>query len=360
MDAFDEVCPRCQGKGIEKPANSSVPATSKAPDVPVVPSVSIPGTTVVAGGGPGGIPPVIKFEDPNRRNPIPYLLGCIAYAGGYFLPWWQVRFLNKATISGQMNVEFLSVIGVACAAILMVADLIQRHKDNPLYPQLRLAISTACLAFAAGRLVNALFVSNLIQLSFGLPLMTIAAAMMVFLDFSQLDEDVKGANFGVVSVALVLVLGFAAYRGNEARKIMNIFVGIRSALGDNGTLDGAQGADESKLDVEVKINSVVQAQELRPVSDTWETRTPKPGKVFLICNVTVTFNGGTDSFPVTHLGMHLQASDKNIYNAIGLGPERQNVNELNARLLPGGSTTGDLVFEVASGAQPEKVTFSLN
>jgi hypothetical protein len=113
-------------------------------------------------------------------------------------------------------------------------------------------------------------------------------------------------------------------------------------------------------DVEIKVNSSRAATALMTsgLSHLEEPVAPAPGKTFLIVNVTVNFKG-RGALQVGESMLRLAASNKQFYMG-GLHKwldNPTNYTPLMADLAPGGSATGDVIYEVVPGLKVEKLEF---
>ena len=113
-------------------------------------------------------------------------------------------------------------------------------------------------------------------------------------------------------------------------------------------------------DVEIKVNGMREAAMLTTSGPAHleEAVAPAPGKTFLIVNVTVNFKG-SGSLQAAGPMLRLSASNKQFYMG-GLHKWLDNPTNytlLMADLAPGGSATGDVVYEVEPGLKVEKLEF---
>jgi hypothetical protein len=82
------------------------------------------------------------------------------------------------------------------------------------------------------------------------------------------------------------------------------------------------------------------------------------GKKGIVCNVTVSYKGTQGKIHVMPFQIQLTASNHQIYSHSGWMPFVGNYQKpLQGTLLPGGSTTGEVLFVVDVDAEPVEVKF---
>ncbi len=357
---FDRTCPRCQDKGLASPNQTqSLPSQPASPPVAVTPVPTPTGTTVLP---PSGVPltpgtpvtpaPPLRVIS-GEQSLIVFLVSVGLYCLGYFLPWASVSLFGmNVGGGGPMGLEFaVFLLALAVGGICLYE---RTPSDLPL-AQIRFALAAICLIFAAGQLLNFLFLSHIIQIGIGLPLMLLTGLGMTYLSFQKLPDTGKMTLVLPAVVALAVTLSISGYRGYQARQatdFSSIFSG--SGLGADGT---ANALPQPRQDVEVKINSTLPMTTLPVSGDFYSPPTADPGKTFIKCNVTVTFKGTTGTLNVNASSLRIHASNKQVYNSQLLMVPLQSHQDIQATLLPGGTTTGDVIFEVEAGAQIEKIEF---
>jgi len=266
-----------------------------------------------------------------------------------------ISFLGAGVgIGGQMGLEFLVFISAILAACTCWFEKYSASSDA--LSQLRTALTSTCLVFAAGEAVYIGFMTHIVQFGFGLPLMLIAACVMVYLDISKFPKASTSPVLPIATGALIFCMAFAGYKGYEVRKGVDT-----SALFPTNTgipMSGNNVPSRVRDDVELKLNSTTQIASLTPTTDFYKPVFPEAGKIFLVCNVTVTFKG-KDSLNVASNNFELNASNKQIYKSRTFFYEFQNFKEISATLLPEGTVTGNVLFEVDSNAQADKIDFVL-
>jgi hypothetical protein len=368
---FDNICPRCQDKGLASSNQTQplptqplptqpLPTQQSASPVPVAPPPTPAGTTVlpqtpmpmVPGTSvtPAPAPLVISGE----QSLVMFLVSVGLYCLGYFLPWASLSFFGMNVGSGgPMGFEF----AVFFLALAVGGICLYERTSSAYLPlaQIRFALAAICFIFAAGQLLQFLFLSHIVQVGIGLPLMFLAGLGMVYLSFQKLVEPGKMTLVLVAAIALIVTLSISGYKGYQARQATD----FSSLFGGSGP--GASGVDnlqpEPRQDVEVKINSTLPTTTLPVSGDFYSPPTAEPGKTYIKCNVTVTFKGTTGTLNVGASSLRIHASNKQIYRSELFLMPLQNYQDIQATLLPGGTTTGDVVFEVEAGAQIEKIEF---
>jgi len=124
-------------------------------------------------------------------------------------------------------------------------------------------------------------------------------------------------------------------------------------------VSGGMGAVKVRDDVEIKINNTREAATL---DSSGSSHLPQPaagaGNTFLLVNVTVNFKG-SGSLQVSEGSFRLTASNKQFYmgGLHGWVDNPANFTILMANLAPGGTATGDVIFEVEPGLKVEKLDF---
>lgn len=358
---FDSTCPRCQDKGLASSNQTqSLPSQPSSAPVAVTPPATPIGTTVLpptpvpmAPGTP--LPPAPPLPAiSGEQSLVAFLVSVGLYCLGYFLPWASLSFFGMSVGSGgPMGLEFaVFFLALAVGGICLYE---RTPSDLPL-AQIRFALAAICLIFAAGQLLHFLFLSHIIQIGIGLPLMFLAGLGMAYLSFRKLPATGRMTLVLAAAIALAVTLSLSGYKGYQARQATDF-----SSLFGNGGLPGADTSanslPEARQDVEVKINSTLSTTTLPVAGDFYTPPTADPGKTFIKCNVTVTFKGTTGTLQVNANSLRIQASNKQVYNSQLLMIPLQNHQDIQATLLPGGTTTGDVIFEVEAGAQIEKIEF---
>jgi hypothetical protein len=84
---------------------------------------------------------------------------------------------------------------------------------------------------------------------------------------------------------------------------------------------------------------------------------PRPGKTYLLCNVTVTYSGG-GQVRITDERWGLVSQDKQLYRSTAFWYTPRDLRPLGATLLGGGKTTGDLLFEVDKATVPVEIRYA--
>ncbi len=361
---FDRTCPRCQDKGLtspnqtqslpSQPPSAPVPITPPTPTrttvLPPTPAPMAPGTPVAPAPATPA-PPLLVIS--GEQSLVVFLVSVGLYCLGYFLPWASLSFFGMNVGSGgPMGLEFtVFFLALAVGGICLYE---RTPSDLPL-AQIRFALAAICLIFAAGQLFQFLFISHIIQLGIGLPLMFLAGLGMTYLSFQKLPDAGKMTLVILAAIALGVTLAFTGYRGYQARQatdFSSLFSG--SGLGAGG-VNNLQS--EPRQDVEVKINSTLPTTTLQSTNEFFKAPAADPGKTFLKCNVTVTFKGTTGTLNVNAGSLRIHTSNKQVYDSQLLMVPLQNHQDIQATLLPGGTTTGDVIFEVEAGAQIEKIEF---
>jgi len=331
-----------------------------APQQPTAPQATV--TQHTAPVAPPTVAPVVAPSATVNKTLTGYVLCAVAFCVGYLAPWFSLSLLGSTVNSGgQMGLEFLVFLCAAAAACLSISESFQPATSSTL--QLRMALSAACAIFAGGELVYVAFMLNVIQLGFGLPLMLVAACAMAFMDLSRLPQNLKSPIVPLAILALLATLAWSTYRGYGFRKntnLPNIFAG-GGAITPGALVDNTP---KPRTDVSVKLNTTSQADVLHE-GKSFGTYKPDTGKVFLICNVTVTYQGkagslevrGGSSLSFNGGGFQISADNKQMYRNKTFMSGLQSVRLINATLLPGGTTTGDIVFEVEPGVKPDSIDY---
>lgn len=83
---------------------------------------------------------------------------------------------------------------------------------------------------------------------------------------------------------------------------------------------------------------------------------PDPGKKFVVVKVSVTSRESGQVY-VSADDFRATCDNRNVYNARTF-IANPGLDLISAELLPGGSTTGDVVFEVDQSAKPVSVEYS--
>ena len=134
----------------------------------------------------------------------------------------------------------------------------------------------------------------------------------------------------------------------------------RSTPSASDPISGGMGAVKIRDDIEVKVNNTREAATLTGSgqSPLDQPKAAAAGKTWLIVNVTVNFKG-TGSLQVAESYLRLTASNKQFYmgGLHGWTDNPTNYTILMADLAPGGSATGDVIYEVEPGLKVEKLDF---
>ncbi len=118
-----------------------------------------------------------------------------------------------------------------------------------------------------------------------------------------------------------------------------------------------QGLPKARTDTVVKLNGTRTLSRLDPESaDLDKPKEPATGKEFLVVNVTVTYKGDK-TLQIAGGPFRIFTSNKQIFDSGAEIPlnKPKGVNLISANLLPNGSETGDVVFEVPIGVKVEKI-----
>jgi hypothetical protein len=89
-------------------------------------------------------------------------------------------------------------------------------------------------------------------------------------------------------------------------------------------------------------------------------RAPLPGKKFMICDITVTYKG-QDRIDPYWKNFRLAADNRNEYPSLDTNNVKEKTlkgeKQFSARLLPSGSASGEIFFEVDSAVQTGTITY---
>jgi hypothetical protein len=107
--------------------------------------------------------------------------------------------------------------------------------------------------------------------------------------------------------------------------------------------------------IQVKLNSSRYLDDLSLIGGP--STPPRQGKTYLLCNVTVTYSGG-GQVRITDAGWGVVSQDKQLYRSSAFWSSPRDLQPLGATLLDGGTTTGDLLFEVDKGAIPIEIRYA--
>jgi hypothetical protein len=306
---------------------------------------------------------------------ILYLVSAALFCFGYFAPW--VSMLGKGVGGLADGLEMLGLVAGAIAAVLAIVEAASPSAAG--IALVRGMLSASCLAFAVGELTYwALAAVGPVRLGFGLPLLVAGAIGMAAVDLGRLPLEQRPLLLLVGSLALAGGIGTAGWRGYHARQEMARATEQAKSLGINFNANGAWATPGTVLpfaapekpknpyenprpDVEVKVNRSYQTPTL--TTSSFGTQVPYPagdGKVFLVCNVTVTYKGNGSEY-VYGGNFRLLATNRQIYSGdtvSGILGFPQGVTPISAHLLPAGTASGDVIFRVDAGAQLGTVQYS--
>lgn len=211
MDAFDKVCPRCQGKG------SQAPVAAAASPTPVVAATQ---ATAASASAATPVPAATQTLDTDSstdsqfivsRNVALYVGAVAVFCIGYLSPWVSLGFLGISA-NGGVGLEFIFVLAAMASAGLAYYE---RQADAEALGSIRFVIAAASLIFAAGELVYFLMALKGQSLGFGLPLMFLGACGMVALAYNDTSLPRKLPSALATGAVLFIILGWAGYNGNQ-------------------------------------------------------------------------------------------------------------------------------------------------
>jgi hypothetical protein len=90
------------------------------------------------------------------------------------------------------------------------------------------------------------------------------------------------------------------------------------------------------------------------LGESFAARNAESGKTWLVASVTVT-SREKNQISISSDDFELVCTNRNVYSSRDLWVSDSRVSPFEAKLLQGGSATGDVVFEVAAGAQPQEL-----
>lgn len=298
--------------------------------------------------------PTANFEPASVGLLISVLVFCI----GYFTPWVNVSlFLVSMGVGGGMGTELLALLASLAVVVLALQPYLLKVHDA--FPVHRYGLSAACLAFAFGELLYWGLVSPMVQLGVGTFLMAGGAAGMSFFTLKQLPRPLIGKAAGFGAAAVILVMLGAGLRAQQQRAALyaglsNLFTGSSNPM----TAPALPAFPETRSDVAVKLNSNYTTTTLAAQMGTEGTYTADTGKEYLVCNVTLSFTGNSGSLNVGNHSFKLEGSNKQVYQGRMFLGQLTTVKLISATLLPGGTVTGDVVFEVDTGVQAVNVSYT--